>query len=182
MPRSIRDADDELAIAHQCASVLTDLPATQDGEPFDDEICSAMIDALDEAGIDLTTALVATPGPDDDDIVWTPAMLRLALQQHATQHETTFAAVLERAMLAVNDLIDRSSSRRNDTLTEIDRMRRERLLPDALTLHVLTRHESHLHRMYMMPLRELQAAQFRRRAAASAPVAAEASVRQLREA
>ena len=48
-------------------------------------------------------------------------------------------------------------------LAEQDRMRRERSLPEASTLHALTRYESNLHRQLVQLMHELEAAQARRR-------------------
>jgi hypothetical protein len=53
-------------------------------------------------------------------------------------------------------------SGRSDVETELDRMRRERLIPDGKTLQKIARYEAHISRQMYQALHELEALQTRR--------------------
>ena len=171
LPRTIQDANERVETLERGLRLLEGLAgATPSTEIFDDDV-----DAIFEALIDDDPAaakLLEAPVPGFEGGIagvggWTAPGLRVAFKELAgrwgVKRRDLIAHTVERvrAMLAVR------AEERAAMLAEQDRMRRERLLPEASTLHALTRYESSLHRQLMQVMHELEAAQARRRGQAT---------------
>jgi hypothetical protein len=167
MPRSLAEADQAVAASRGALDVLlafgTDRVAGVAALPRDHAF--AIFQALEDDEFGLPDSGIAgfEDGLYADDVEWTPALMRAALLAIASATGTKGAAIVKRALRAVRRAVADAEQGREELVAEMDRMRRDRMLPEAFTLHALTRYEAHLNRVYFQTLHELEAAQSRRR-------------------
>lgn len=167
LPRTIQDANERVESLERGLLLLDGLAdATPSTEIFDDDV-DAIFEALiedDERAANLLEASV--PGFEGGIVSvggWTAPGLRFALKELAGRWGVKPSELLAHAVERVGAMLAVRAEERAAMLAEQDRMRRERLLPEASALHAITRYESSLHRQLMQVMHELEAAQARRR-------------------
>lgn len=160
-PASVAEAEQQREDARRAVAILESLLKTPPDTPLAaadvGAILAALADEADEdadafiAGLEPATRLVATlkalAAREGDDF---PELL-----VDTIAHASAIAAGRELEVARIHD--------------ELDRMRRERLLPDAPTLDRLVRYETALNRMLYQALNQLEAMQ-QRRAGAPTPL------------
>ena len=166
LPRTIKQADDRVESAERGLQLLEVLGDADPLTEVRDEDVETMLEALSEDPEVSALLTESIPGFEEgilnaDD--WTAPLLRVALREIARRAETTASDILRRAIIQLSGYRDECMEGRAAMLAEQDRMRRERSLPEAGTLHALTRYETSLHRQLMQLMHELEAAQARRR-------------------
>ena len=165
LPRTVAQADERVANVQRCLRLLEALPGMAATDSIGEQDVAFILDAVTRDG-DGHALEEPLPGFDNglggvgDE--WTPPLLRLAFRALAERYETTVDALLADTVAHAHSVAAERAEERGAMLAEQDRMRRERLLPDASTLHALTRYETSLHRMLVQTMHELEAAQARR--------------------
>ena len=165
LPRSVVEADENVDIVRRCIRLLERLPATAIPEPVAEEEADLILE-LATSGDDENPFDAPLRGFEKgvnaigDD--WSTTLLKLALTGLAARYEIEFGKLLALTIEEGRRFAAVRAEERQAMLAEMDRMRRERLLPDASTLHALTRYEASLHRMLTQSMHELEAAQARR--------------------
>jgi hypothetical protein len=166
LPRTIKDADERVETADrglQLLEVLGDAPLMT--EVLDKDI-EAIFEALSDDP-ELSELLEKSIPGFEEGIAnagdWAAPLLRVAFREIARRADMEPTEVLHRAIVRLSAYRDERVEERAAMLAEQDRMRRERSLPEAGTLHALTRYESTLHRQLMQLMHEFEAAQARRR-------------------
>jgi hypothetical protein len=102
---------------------------------------------------------------------WTASLLHRALEQIASSADREGPeAVLEAAMRSAEWRVKKAKQTAEEVERDLERMSRERLLPDEKTLQKVARYEAHLSRLLFKALHELEALQVRR-SGGTAPLA-----------
>src|SRR5829696_6031474 len=102
---------------------------------------------------------------------WTAGLLHRAIEQIASSADKEGPeAVLEAAMRSAEWKVEKAKQSQEEVERDLERMSRERLLPDEKTLEKVSRYEAHLSRLMFKALHELEALQVRRSGGA-APLA-----------
>ena len=159
-PRDVRQVHH---LAAERLRALTSLQALPDETPMSGEKADLILTALAEQtrDVDFESEGFPLPGrPDDASIPdfpdWTVGLLRQALRALAAHEEVDAADLLQWALQAAQ----REAAKRKDAADEVardlDRTRRQRLLPERGTLEMLSRYEAHLSRQLNQALHELQ--------------------------
>lgn len=165
-PTSVEQARDALRAAQDHLRSLESLAKMPDGASLSGDDATTILDSLaDSVGVDLDEDDIPLPdvlqeGDWDAFDSWTAGLVREAIDAIAAHAETEdlLAAAVERARTWVPTKKDQLSR----LVAELDRMRRQRLLPDGETLQKLVRYEAHLNRQLYQALHELEAIQARR--------------------
>lgn len=165
-PESVEQARDAIRAAEDHLRSLEGLAKMADGTSLSaDDATTILAYVADFVGVDLDEDDV--PLPDvlqeadwDDFDSWTAGLVREAIDAIAAhaEMEDLLAVAVERARTSVSTKEDQL----NRLVVELDRMRRQRLLPDGETLQKLVRYEAHLNRQLYQALHELEALQARR--------------------
>ncbi|MGB6896546.1 MAG: hypothetical protein WBF37_11495 [Dehalococcoidia bacterium] len=165
-PESVEQARNDLSAAQDHLRSLESLAKMPDGASLSGDDATTILDSLaDSVGVDLDEDDV--PLPDvlqeadwDAFDSWTAGLVREVIDGIAAHAETEdlLAAAVEQARTSVPIKKDQL----NRLVAELDRMRRQRLLPDGETLQKLVRYEAHLNRQLYQALHELEALQARR--------------------
>ena len=102
---------------------------------------------------------------------WTAGLLQRAIEQVTSSADREGSeAVLEAAMRSAEWKVKKAKQTAEEVERDLERMSRERLLPDEKTLEKIARYEAHLSRGLYKALHELEALQVRRTGGA-APLA-----------
>lgn len=142
LPRTIAEADANVANVERCLRLLEDLPEMPLSETLSEQDVDFILEAItrDDDGHALDEPLAGfdkgLAGVGDE---WAPPLLRLALRALAGRYETAVEDLLADTIAHARGVAAERVEEREAMLAEMDRMRRERLLPDASALHVLTR-------------------------------------------
>jgi hypothetical protein len=162
LPATVDQAQLLVEDAHRCLDIVEHLLDTPPATGLAAADAAAIMEALaSSARADVATYV---EGIDEaaDGGGWTVGRLVAVMEALAARDGEAFvdvlAAAVARARTVAGDT--RLSLVRLDE--EIDRLRRERLLPDAPTLDRIMRHEANLNRMFYQALNQLEAAQSRR--------------------
>jgi hypothetical protein len=166
-PVSVAQAELLAEDARRCLDIVEHLLDTPPDTRLAAADAAAIVEALaSSAGTD-AAAYVEGIGEAADGGQWTVGRLIAVLEALAARDGEAFvdvlAAAVARARTVAGDT--RLSLVRLDE--EIDRIRRERLMPDAATLDRIIRHEASLNRMLYQALSQLEATQSRRAGAPS---------------
>ena len=158
-PREVREAAER---ARGRAEALAEFAALPEDEPLAGEDAAALLCAVagHAEAVELETFSMPEVVPDEvaweDHDGWTAGLVRRGVAAMAAAEGTTperlWAALLDGAE-AEREKLKAEVGR---VAEELDRMRRERLLPDAAELDKLTRYEAHLGRQLDRALHELQ--------------------------
>ena len=166
LPRTIKRADDRVASAERGLELLEVLGDPDPLTEVRDEDVETMLEALSNDP-ELSAMLEQSITGFEEGIInadeWTAPLLRVAFRVIADRAEVTPTDIVHRAIIWLSKYRDERIEERAAMLAEQDRMRRERSLPEAGTLHALTRYETSLHRQLMQDMHEFEAAQARRR-------------------
>lgn len=166
LPRTIKEADERVESTERGLQLLEVLGAADPLTAVRDEDVAAMLEAL-SGDSELSAMLEESITGFEEGIInadnWTVPLLRVAFRGIAERAETAPTDILHRAIIWLSKYHDDRVEERAAMLAEQDRMRRERSLPEAGTLHALTRYETFLHRQLIQLMHELEAAQARRR-------------------
>jgi hypothetical protein len=165
LPRTLAQAAENIENAQRCLRLLEDLPGMDITDWIDRQDAGFILEAVTRHD-DLLALKRPLPGFEqglarvDED--WTPPLLLLAFRALAGRYGTTVEDLLADTVAHAQSVAAEREEEREAMLAEQDRMRRERTLPEASTLHALTRYEASLHRMLIQTMHELEAAQARR--------------------
>jgi hypothetical protein len=165
LPRTLAQAGENIENARRCLRLLEELPAMDITEWIGQRDAGFILEAVTRHD-DLLALKRPLPGFEqglgrvDED--WTPPLLLLAFRVLAERYGMTVEDLLADTVAHARTVAVEREEEREAMLAEQDRMRRERTLPDASTLHALTRYEASLHRMCVQFMHELEAAQARR--------------------
>lgn len=166
---SVADAEVRRDAARRCLDIVEHLLEVPPDTPLaaDDveQLLGDLADAADETIEDFLEGVEAADG----DGAWTAGRLIAVLKEIAARDGWDFAALLVHAVTRARAVATGCERELQAVIEEIDRMRRERLLPDAPTLERIVRYETALNRMLYQALNQLEAAQARR-AGAPAPL------------
>jgi len=161
---SVADAEVRRDAARRCLDVIEHLrdvpPATPLAAADVEQLLGDLADAADETPEDFLENIEA-------DGAWTAARLIAVLKAVAGRDGWDFAALLVETVTRARAVATGCERELQAVIEEIDRMRRERLLPDAPTLERIVRYETALNRMLYQALNQLEAAQARRAGAPS---------------
>lgn len=165
---SVADAEVRRDAARRCLQIIEHLLKVPPDTPLAaadvEQLLGDLADAADETPEDF---LEGIDDDDGDDGGWTAARLIAVLKAVAGRDGWDFAALLVETVTRARAVATGCERELQAVVEEIDRMRRERLLPDAPTLDRIIRYETALNRMLYQALNQLEAAQARR---AGAPV------------
>ena len=166
MPRTVKDADGRVEAVERGLELLQVLGDASPLTEVRDEDIETIFDALSDDPEVSELLEESVPGFEEgianaDD--WTAPLLRIAFRDLARRAEIEPNDLLRRAIRLLAECREERIEERAAMLAEQDRMRRERSLPEASTLHALTRYESNLHRQLIQLMHEFEAAQARRR-------------------
>jgi hypothetical protein len=165
LPRTIKEADESVETVERGLRLLDGLADAPISTEVSDQDVDSIFEALtrDDPG---AKRLLEGPLPGFDEGIanaddWTAPLLRVAFSVLAERWGVTSEELLAHTVEQVRTVAAECAEERAAMLAEQDRMRRERILPDASTLHALTRYEANLHRMCVQTMHELEAAQAR---------------------
>jgi hypothetical protein len=144
--------------------LLACLLGLADDAPLGDyEARTILSDAADMTGVDVRS--ISIPGITDIEqhSGWTVGDVRKGINGMRTRYlndppATLFYNLIYAALYDANQLDKATRKAAADT----DRLRRERLLPEADTMNRVIRYEAHLHRQLLQTMHELEALQARR--------------------
>ena len=165
-PKSIGEADAQVDDARRCLRILGRLIKAPPESPLPATDVSAILQVLaDRADGDADKFYDDIDLPPDG--VRTAGALVAIFEALSERDSEAFTETLAQTISAARAIV---SGREHDRVSigeELDRMRRERLLPDGPTLDRLIRYETALNRMLHQASSQLEAAQARR---AGAPI------------
>ena len=174
-PQDIREQHQR---AQERLSILESVDSLPDEAPIDGEDAQLIlvIAAKQTPNVDFTKGFPLPGMPHDvriaERLVWTAGLLRRTLDAIAVQAKMDRAELLRRPLEDARFEATRRQEAADRVAKDLDRMRRQRLLPDPATLDKLTRYEAHLSRQLNQTLHELQRLQARRAGQAVPPPAA----------
>lgn len=158
-PVSVSEAEQLLETTCAAAKLLRAFHELPDDGRIPAEVC---IEILEASGCG-ESALLAAIGPEDGVSAgrWTAARLRAALEMLAGP-AGGLAGFINDIRDSLDDGILRRQSAVVETRDEMQRLRRQRMLPEDRTLHNIVRYEAHLSRLFYRAYHELEALQSRR--------------------
>ena len=174
-PQAIREQHQR---AQERVSILESVDSLPDEAPIDGEDAQLILvtAAKQTPNVDFTQGFPLPGMPHDvriaERLVWTAGLLRGTLDAIALQAKMDRAELLRRPLEQARYDATRRKAAADHVATDLDRMRRQRLLPEGATLVKLTRYEAHLSRQLNQALHELQRLQARRAGQAVPPRAA----------
>jgi hypothetical protein len=148
--------DDEPLSALDAANILWEVAEHTDAVAEGEAEAEKLLENLSVPGLEEGTS----PEQFGD---WTAGLLHRALEQIASSADREGPeAVLEAAMRSAEWKVKKAKKSAEEVERDLERMGRERLLPDEKTLEKVARYESHLSRGLYKALHELEALQARR--------------------
>jgi hypothetical protein len=156
LKRFARTQDDEPLSALDAANILWEVAEHTDAVAEGEAEAEKLLENLSVPGLEEGTS----PEQFGD---WTAGLLHRALEQIASSADREGPeAVLEAAMRSAEWKVKKAKKSAEEVERDLERMGRERLLPDEKTLEKVARYESHLSRGLYKALHELEALQARR--------------------
>jgi hypothetical protein len=164
LKRFARTADDEPLSALDAANILWEAAEHTDAVAEGEAEAEELLENLSVPGLKEGTSPEEFEG-------WTAGLLHRAVEQIASSADREGPeAVLEAVMRSAEWKVKKAKHGAGEVERDLDRMSRERLLPDEKTLEKVARYEAHLSRGLYKALHELEALQVRR-AGGAAPLA-----------
>ncbi len=166
-PESVAEAESIVEATRAGASLLRSIAPLDDAQPLPARVCAGILEAAAAGGDDLLRGLPGAP-PDGfpaDVERWTVGSLRGALAAMAGRLGVPTPALVETARERLELELPRSIAQVDVARIEIERLRRQRLLPEDRVLRGIARYEAHLARLFYRALHELEALQARRQGA-----------------
>jgi hypothetical protein len=164
LKRFARVADDEPLSALDAANILWEVAEHTDAVAEGEAEAEELLDKLSVPGLEEGTSPEEFEG-------WTAGLLHRAVEQVASLADREGPeAVLEAAMRSAEWKVKKAKQSAEEVERDLERMSRERLLPDEKILEKVARYEAHLSRGLYKALHELEALQARRTGGA-APLA-----------
>ena len=165
-PKSLAEADARIDDAKRCLQILEHLHKTPPESPLPATDVSTILDELaDRAERDADEFYDGIDLPPDG--VRTAGELVAIFEALSERDSEAITETLAQTISAARTIASGREHDRVSIAEELDRMLRERLLPDGPTLDRITRYETALNRMLHQAISQLEAAQSRR---AGAPI------------
>lgn len=165
LPRS-DEARARVQNARADLQLLERLPSMADDTPLHWEQVDAVLNAVALAVQDEDFDLYALPLPGlppdtaiDEYPNWTASLVRLGIAAIATHDRQTTESLLAASIVQARRRVSEAEVEAKRVTTAIDRLRRERLVPNAATLTTLLRNETSLERSLYRALHELERVQ-----------------------
>jgi hypothetical protein len=164
LKRFARVGDDEPLPSLDAANILWEVAEHTDAVAEGEAEADELLENLSVPGLEEGTSPEEFEG-------WTAGLLHRAVEQIASSADREGPeAVLEAAMRSAEWKVKKAKQSAEEVERDLERMGRERLLPDEKTLEKVARYEAHLSRGLYKALHELEALQARRTGGA-APLA-----------
>jgi hypothetical protein len=164
LKRFARMGDDEPLPGSDAANILWEVAEHTDAVAEGEAEAEELLENLSVPGLDEGTSPEEFEG-------WTAGLLHRAVEQIVSSADREGPeAVLEAAMRSAEWKVKKAKQTAEEVERDLERMSRERLLPDEKTLEKVARYEAHLSRGLYKALHELEALQVRR-AGGAAPLA-----------
>jgi len=164
LKRFARVGDDEPLSGLDAANILWEVAEHTDAVAEGEAEAEELLENLSVPGLEEGTSPEEFEG-------WTAGLLHRAVEQIASSADREGPeAVLEAAMRSAEWKVKKAKQTAEEVERDLERMSRERLLPDEKTLEKVARYEAHLSRGLYKALHELEAVQTRRTGGA-APLA-----------
>jgi hypothetical protein len=164
LKRFARVGDDEPLPSLDAANILWEVAEHTDAVAEGEAEADELLENLSVPGLEEGTSPEEFEG-------WTAGLLHRAVEQIASSADREGPeAVLEAAMRSAEWKVKQAKQTAEEVERDLERMSRERLLPDEKTLEKVARYEAHLSRGLFKALHELEALQARRTGGA-APLA-----------
>jgi hypothetical protein len=164
LKRFTRMEDDEPLSALDAANILWEVAEHTDAVAEGEAEAEELLDKLSVPGLEEGTSPEEFEG-------WTAGLLHRAVEQIASSADKEGPeTVLEAVMRSAEWEVKKAKQSAEEVERDLERMGRERLLPDEQTLEKVARYEAHLSRGLYKALHELEALQARRTGGA-APLA-----------
>jgi hypothetical protein len=164
LKRFARMGDDEPLSGLDAANILWEVAEHTDAVAEGEAEAEELLENLSVPGLEEGTSPEEFEG-------WTAGLLHRAIEQIASSADKEGPeAVLEAAMRSAEWKVKKAKQTAEEVERDLERMSRERLLPDEKTLEKVARYEAHLSRGLFKALHELEALQARRTGGA-APLA-----------
>jgi hypothetical protein len=164
LKRFARTGDDEPLSGLDAANILWEVAEHTDAVAEGEAEAEELLENLSVPGFEEGTSPEEFEG-------WTAGLLHRAVEQIASSADREGPeAVLEAAMRSAEWKVQKAKQSAEEVERDLERMGRERLLPDEKTLEKVARYEAHLSRGLYKALHELEALQARRTGGA-APLA-----------
>jgi hypothetical protein len=164
LKRFARTADDEPLSGLDAANILWEVAEHTDAVAEGEAEAEELLENLSVPGLEEVSSPEEFEG-------WTAGLLHRAVEQIASSADREGPeAVLEAVMRSAEWKVKKAKQSAEEVERDLERMGRERLLPDEKTLEKVARYEAHLSRGLYKALHELEALQTRRTGGA-APLA-----------
>jgi hypothetical protein len=164
LKRFARSADDEPLSGLDAANILWEVAEHTDAVAEGEAEAEELLENLSVAGLEEGTSPEEFEG-------WSAGLLHRAVEQIASSADRDGPeAVLEAVMRSAEWKVKKAKQSAEEVERDLERMGRERLLPDEKTLEKVARYEAHLSRGLYKAMHELEALQARRTGGA-APLA-----------
>jgi hypothetical protein len=164
LKRFARMADDEPLSGLDAANILWEVAEHTDAVAEGEAEAEDLLENLSVSSLEEGTSPEEFEG-------WTAGLLHRAAEQIASSADREGPeAVLEAAMRSAEWKVKKAKQSAEEVERDLERMSRERLLPEEKTLEKVARYEAHLSRGFCKALHELEALQVRR-AGGAAPLA-----------
>lgn len=167
-PPTVAEAEDRLEDARRCLAIIESLLRTPPDTPLATVDAEKILEDLADHADQLVEDYVAGVEDAERDGPWTTGRLLAVLKALAGRDGDAFSDLLRTAVSRARTIAAGWQIEVARIGAEIDRMREERLLPDAATLDRIIRHEASLNRMLYQALNQLEATQSRRTGAPAA--------------
>ncbi len=167
-PPTVAEAEHRLEDARRCLGVIESLLETPPDTPLAAVDAEKILEDLAESADQLLVDLVEGIEEAEREGPWTVGRLLAVFQALADRDSVAFEDMLRAAVSRARGIASGWQLEIARIGAEIDRMREERLLPDAATLDRIIRHEASLNRMLYQALNQLEAMQSRRNGAPAA--------------
>jgi hypothetical protein len=164
LKRFTRMGDDEPLSGLDAVNILWEVAEHTDAVAEGEAESEELLENLSVPGLEEGTSPEEFEG-------WTAGLLHRAVEQIASSADREGPeAVLEAVMRSAEWEVKKAKQSAEEVERDLERMSRERLLPDEKTLEKVARYEAHLSRLFHKALHELEALQVRR-AGGAAPLA-----------
>jgi hypothetical protein len=156
LKRFARVGDDEPLPSLDAANILWEVAEHTDAVAEGEAEAEELLENLSVPGLEEGTSPEEFEG-------WTAGLLHRAVEQIASSADREGPeAVLEAAMRSAEWKVKKAKQTAEEVERDLERMSRERLLPDEKVLEKVARYEAHLSRGLYKALHELEALQVRR--------------------
>jgi hypothetical protein len=164
LKRFAKTGDEEPLSGLDAANILWEVAEHTDAVAEGEAEAEELMENLSVPGLEEGTSPEEFEG-------WTAGLLHRAVEQGASSADREGPeAVLEAAMRSAEWKVKKAKQSAEEVERDLERMSRERLLPDDKTLEKVARYEAHLSRGLYKALHELEALQVRR-SGGTAPLA-----------